>query len=67
MILYLMYLLTRLRCNSRRKENKLHEVFFTECYTLIDALIWMALGIFAGYAWGKPDNTKNKKKRRIEK
>ena len=45
----------------------MHEVFFTQCYTLIDALIWMALGIFLGYGWRTPDNTKHKKEKEIEK
>lgn len=26
----------------------LHEIFFTECYTLTDALIWCLLGVIIG-------------------
>lgn len=40
----------------------MHEVLFTTCYTLADALIWFALGIMAGYALFKPERrSKNAK------
>lgn len=36
----------------------LHEILCTECYTLIDALIWMGMGLALGLEWKKPKKRK---------
>lgn len=38
----------------------LHEILCTECYTLIDALIWMGMGLALGLELRNTDKKKRK-------
>lgn len=42
--------------------DNLHTLFFTECYTLFDALIWLGMGIALGA--GIIEDIHEKKKRK---
>lgn len=41
----------------------LSEIFNTECYTLIDALIWAAWGFGLAYGLFGPDHLKRRRKK----